>query len=159
MKDFTNINDFLLPPVFRKYGLLLIFGGIPAVLLFMTILVLNMQDPKTGEYWSEWGGYLLHIPISMGLFWMLFASEHEEDEMYLTLRLKAMFHGIKFIFVAILMLPLFSLASYSFGISDQLKAPDIGGNLAVVSLLLAYAYGSYWWLKRQFISDLQEDEE
>ncbi len=159
MKNFDNINHFLLPPQFRKYGLVLIFGGLPTILLVMAVVVLKWRDSNFSTFWSEWGGYLLHLPISIGLFWMLFSSEYEEDEMYLNLRLKSMFHGIKFIFVAILMLPIFSFGSYYLGISEKLKTPDVGGNLAVVSLLLVYAYGSYWWLKKQFILELKENEE
>lgn len=152
MKDMENIEKFLLPTQFRKYGFLLILGGIPSILAFMSIIVLRQSDEFAQNYWNHWGGFLLHIPISMGLFWIFFAAEADEDEMYLSLRLKAAFHGIRFIFIALLMLPVFSILRTAI-MGTEFRFPEIGGNLAVVTLLLVYANTTYWWFKKQAKAD------
>lgn len=149
-----NINNFLLPYSYRKRGLYLIFLGIPAVLLLFTTIVFQVNSPEFKSYWDHFGGYLLHLPLSIGLFWLLFAIEKEEDEMYQNLRMKATFHGIRFIFIAILFLPAFSLLR-SLLTDTPLRLPDIGGNMAVVTLMLTYANASYYIMKRK----LKKDEE
>lgn len=152
MKNLDQIKKFLLPSHFRKRGYVLLITGLPLVLLIMSVLVLNKNNEAAMDYWSEWNGYLLHIPIAIGLFWILFASEDEEDEMFLSLRLKATFHAIRFIFIWILFLPVISMIS-TFGFGNELKKIDVGGNLAVVSLLLLYANISYWYLKKKALQD------
>ena len=152
MKSLVKIQDFLLPNSYYRYGLILLITGIPLVIVLMTVVVFSADEPEFKTYWDQWGGYLLHIPLSIGLFWMLFARETDEDEMYMLLRLKATFHGIRFIFIAILFLPGLSMV-WGWYKDLPYKMPDIGGNLAVVTLLLAYAYGSYWWMKRKLAQD------
>ncbi len=152
MKNFDHIERFLLPPTFRKYGFLLIGAGLPLLFLVMTVLVINQNSAEVMHYWGEWSGYLLHIPISLGLFWVLFAAEREEDEMFLSMRLKATFHGIRFAFIAVLFLPVISMIS-AWGFGNELKTIDVGGNLAVVSLLLLYSNVSYWYLKLKALKD------
>jgi len=152
MKSFIKVEQFLLPKQYRKYGWILLFGGIPFVLFVFSIIIFQVDSQEFANYWDEFGGYLLHVPISLGLFWLLFSQEKEEDEFYQLLRLKSTFHGIRFIFIAVLMLPVFSfLISLLF--SYELKMIDLGGPLAVVSLLLAYANGSYWILKNKSMNE------
>jgi hypothetical protein len=152
MKDLHIINQFLLPSHYRRYGWYLLIAGVPTVLVLFTLLIFNWSSEAFRTYWNEWGGYLLHIPLSLGLFWTLFASEKDEDEMYQALRLKATFHGIRFIFLAMLLLPGISLARHWFT-DSALQTPDVGGNLAVVTLLLLYANVAYWWMKKKEASD------
>ena len=154
MKSLSEIQNFLLPHSYHRYGLMILITGVPIVLLMMTVIVFNIDEPEFKSFWDYWGGYLLHAPLSLGLFWMLFAKEKEEDEMYLMLRLKATFHGIRFIFIAILFLPGLSMV-WAWYQHRPIELPDIGGNLAVVTLLLAYAYGAYWWMKKK----QEQDEE
>ena len=152
MKNLSQIELFLLPSAYRKRGFQLIFIGFPLAIVLMSLLVINWNSIETKLYLDEWIGYLFHIPISLGLFWILFATEKDEDEMYLSLRLKATFHGIRFAFIAILFLPVISLISaWVFG--NEFKTVDIGGNLAVVSLLLLYTNVSYWFLKKKALQD------
>lgn len=152
MKNLDQIEKFLLPYAYRKRGFVLMGAGLPLVFLVMSLLVINYDNDEVMNYWHEWSGYVLHIPISLGLFWILFASEREEDEMFLSLRLKATFHGIRFIFSAVLFLPIISMIS-AFGFGNELKTINVGGNLAIVSLLLLYANISYWYLKRKLFKD------
>ena len=154
MKSFVEIEKFLLPNRYKKYGRRVLVLGIPVVLSIFSLVVFQIDSRVFIEYWDEFGGYLLHIPLSLGLFWILFSHEKEEDEMYHLIRLKAMFHGIRFIFVAILMLPGFALVN-NLITGDPVSMPNIGGNLAVVTLMLVYANGSYWYMKRK----LHQDEE
>ena len=152
MNRLDQIEKFLLPHGYRRNGFMLIALGLPVILLMMTTLVINKESDVVMSYWKEWSGYLLHIPISLGLFWILFAAEQQEDEMFLSMRLKATFHGIRFAFIAVLFLPVISLISFwVFG--NELKTIDVGGNLAVVSLLLLYANISYWYLKMKASKD------
>lgn len=152
MKNLNQIEKFLLPQSYRKRGYVLLSVGAPVVLIIMSIFVINYESDGIMEYWGEWSGYLMHFPISLGLFWILFASELDEDEMFLSMRLKATFHGIRFVFIAMLFLPIISMIS-AFGFGNQLKSIDLGGNLAVVSLLLLYSNISYWYLKRKTLKD------
>jgi len=152
MKSLENIEKFLLPSRFRKYGYFLILGGIPIILALMNIIVLQQPEENRQFFLDHWGGFLLNIPLSVGLFWILFASETNQDEMYLNLRLKATFHSIRYTFIAILILPVFSIIRSSItGIA--FRFPEIGGNLAVVTLLLLYANVAYWWFKRKANQD------
>ncbi len=154
LKTMENINQYLLPYRFKRLGYYLIIAGIPLVLAIFTLLVFQVDSSAFKVYWDEFGGYFLHLPLSLGLFWILFSTEKGEDEMFLQLRLKATFHGIRFIFIAILFLPVFGL--FNNLISEApVSLPDIGGNLAVVTLLLAYANGAYWYFKRK----LEKNEE
>ncbi len=154
MKNLNDLNQILFPTKFKLWGKILLIGGVPLSLLMITLLVFMLpseMSDKFPDFWDEWGLFIIHIPISVGLFWMLFAREKDEDEMYLTLRLKATIHGIRFIFIAILMLPLFSNLTALF-LDKVIGVPDIGGNLAVVTLLLVYANGAYYMLKKEFNS-------
>lgn len=152
MKDLSHIEKFLLPTAYRMYGMWLIVAGIPAVLVVFSVIILSFKEGTDQSYWDIWGGYFIHIPISVGLFWTLFAAEKQEDEMYTALRLKATLHGIRFIFIAILFLPVFSIVSALWR-ETAVTPPNLGGNLAIVSLLLLYANVTYWHLKRKALSD------
>lgn len=132
----------------------MLFLGFPVAIILLSILVINWNSPQIEPYMDEWKGYLIHIPISLGLFWILFASEKEEDEMFLNLRLKATFHGIRFVFAGVIFLPVISMISV-WGFGNEFKSIDVGGNLAVVSLLLLYTNISYWFLKKK----AEQDEE
>ena len=154
MKSLNPIEDYLLPTAYRKYSYYLLVGGIPLIIILFTLSLLLFRQANVPALWDEFGGFALHLPISIGLFWMLFAREQYEDEMFLQLRLKATFHGIRFIFIGVLALPIIIWIK-SYGEENLLTMPDIGGNLAVVSLMLVYANGTYWMLKR----NLQKDEE
>jgi hypothetical protein len=125
----------------------MIISGIPTLLILLSLIVIATGSRSFSAIWDEWGGFVLHIPISIGLFWILFAKETAEDEMYFGLRLKAMFHGVRFVFAAFIFLPFISIVRMAFGY--ELTQIDVGGNLAVVSLLLLYANGSYWIMKKK----------
>ena len=80
MKNLSQIEKFLLPSVYRKRGFQMLFLGFPLAIFLLSVLVINWNSAQTEPYLDEWKGYLIHIPISLGLFWILFASEKEEDE-------------------------------------------------------------------------------
>jgi hypothetical protein len=88
----------------------------------------------------------------VGLFFLLFSREKEEDEMYMALRFKAMMHGIRFTFVAILFFPAWVWASTLWS-GHPYHFPEVGGNLAVVTLLLFYANATYGYFKYQLAKD------
>ena len=154
MKDLTNVKNWLLPMSYRKYGVYLIAAGIPLVIFVFTFIVVQSEKDMGSRMWDLFGSYFLHVPLSLGLFWMLFSAEQEEDELFTELRLKAAFHAIRFTFIAILFLPGLALLK-SWYTGEVFEMPEIGGNLAVVTLLLFYANVSYWYMKSQ----VEKDEE
>ncbi len=151
MKD---LHNFLLPFPYRRRGLYLIFLGTPLLLLLLSTVVFQVNTDDFKMYWDDFGGYLLHAPLSLGLFWLLFSVEKDEDEMFQQLRMKAIFHGIRFTFTAVLFLPAFGLLKSLFT-NAPMALPDIGGNMAVVTLMLTYANASYYLMKKR----LKKDEE
>lgn len=152
MKNLDHIESFLLTPSYRKWGWVLLIGGLPLVLLVFTLVVMLGAIENFSAFWSAWGLFFLHVPLSVGLFFLLFSKEKEEDEMYLALRFKAMMHGIRFTFAAMLFLPLLAWISAIWkGIPYHL--PEVGGNLAVVTLLLLYSNATYGYFKYQLAKD------
>ena len=98
MKDLEKIEIFLLSTSYKRLGLWVIMLGLPVVLLLATLLVFTLPDGIFPGFWDEWGLFLLHIPLSAGMYLILFSKEKEEDEMYQMLRLKALMHGVRFVF-------------------------------------------------------------
>ncbi len=152
MKNLDQIEAFLLATSFKKWGWILLIGGIPVVLLIFTSIVMLGNMSHFAGFWESWGLFFLHIPLSLGLFFLLFAKEKNEDEMFLALRFKAMMHGIRFTFIAILLFPLLVGASNLWN-SEPYHFPEVGGNLAVVTLLLFYTNVTYWYFKFQLAKD------
>ncbi|CAD5250609.1 MULTISPECIES: hypothetical protein [unclassified Imperialibacter] len=127
-------------------------GGIPLVLLAFTVVVMTGAMDRFSAFWSGWGLFFLHVPLSIGLFFLLFAREKEEDELFLALRFKAMMHGIRFTFVAMLFLPMMAWVSAIWR-GMPYHFPEVGGNLAVVTLLLLYSNATYGYFKYQLAKD------
>ena len=149
-KSLSFERDSLLPHRYRKIGIWTCGLGVPLVLLINSLLLITLDlDP---DYWDEWGLYLMHVPLSVGLYWILFAEEKNEDEFYLSLRLRAIARGVMMIVVTMAMLPVYgSLGSLIIGWGIVL--PDIGGNMAVCTLLLATANFAYFYNKSRMATD------
>ena len=136
--------DFLLEHRCRKLGKIVLALAIPAMLLFHLLAVHIFGVDST--YWDEWGLYLIHAPLSLGLYFILFSKEKDEDEFYLSLRLRSIARGVILVFLAVALLPFcFNLIGLATGRS--LSLPDVGGNMAVCTLLLTYANGAYFYNK------------
>ena len=149
-KSLSFERDSLLPHRYRKIGIWTCGLGVPVVLLINSLLLITLDlDPR---YWDEWGLYLIHVPLSVGLYWILFAEEKNEDEFYLSLRLRAIARGVMMIIVAIAMLPVIASVR-SLIIGREIVLPDAGGNMAVCTLLLIYANAAYFFNKSRIATD------
>ena len=142
--SFSTDRNILLPHCFRKIGMLIFFLGIPAVLLLTSLFVLLFNI--SFAFWDEWGLYLMHVPLSFGLYLVLFSEEKNEDEFYLSLRLRSIASGVIAIVSAMALLPFYMNVLWLI-IGRDTALPDIGGNMAVCTLLLAYANGAYLYNK------------
>ena len=147
---FRSDKDFLLHPRYRRVGMWTCMLAIPAALLLNSLLRL-LADLNT-TFWDEWGLYMMHLPLSIGLYLMLFSQEKNEDEFYLSLRLRAIARGVIMIVSAVALLPVFANL-HSFIIEREIMLPDVGGNMAVCTLLLVYANFAYAYSKSRIAQD------
>jgi hypothetical protein len=143
-------GSFLLAHRYRRVGVGVCILGIPMVLLLNSALLLVFNlDPA---YWDEWGLYMMHAPVSLGLYLILFSQEKQEDELYLNLRLRSLAYGVHAIIVTVALLPVFaSLSSLVRG--GGIILPDVGGNMAVCTLLLIVANFAYYLNKQRIARD------
>ena len=142
--------DFLLDRHYRRLGKVVLVLTIPAVLLFHWLAVHTVG--ANSAYWDEWGLYLIHTSLSLGLYLILFSKEKNEDEFYLSLRLRSIARGVIMVFSAVALLPFFfNLVGLVIGRSFAL--PNVGGNMAVCTLLLFYANMAYLYNKSQIAKD------
>lgn len=151
MNNFENVEKYLLDHKYKSKALWIITAAPVLWLIFGTLSVV-LSDTMTSmeglyEYWNEWGLFLFHLPVSIALYMRIMSREQEEDEMYTRLRLEAMLHGVRFIFYGILAVGLIGSLASSFWNSD-LTLASVGGEMAVVTLLLVYANASYFFLKK-----------
>ena len=124
--------------------------AIPVVLLLNSALLLLFDLDST--YWDEWGLYMMHVPLSIGLYLILFSKERDEDEFFLNLRLRSIARGVVMIVTAMVLLPFYSNVFRLFTNAD-VALPDVGGNMAVCTLLLAYANAAYFYNKSATAQD------
>ena len=135
MKTLEIETDYLLAPKYRKVGkLVCIFGWLVVVLLMQGLLFLGVDR----ELLDEFGLFMLHLPLSLGLYFILFAKEKKEDEFYLSLRLKSISRGVVLLMITASMLPVLSNIQ-NLIVGGDIALPDVGGNLAVCTLLLIYS--------------------
>lgn len=144
MKLFDARTDFLLPHHYRAIGKWIFWLSVPAVLLITSSLMIAFD--LEFAFWDEWGLYLMHLPLSIGLYLVLFSKEKNEDEFYLNLRLRSIARGVILIVVAVALLPFYSNL-FGLVVGRAIVLPDIGGNMAVCTLLLVYANGAYFYNK------------
>lgn len=145
MKTLRIETDYLLAPKYRKVGkLVCIFGWLVIVPFTVEILALGIDI----ELLDEFGLFIIHLPLSLGLYLILFSKEKNEDEFYLSLRLKSISRWVVILIIAIAMLPLLSNI-FNLIVGENIALPDVGGNLAVCTLLLIYSNLVYWYNKRK----------
>jgi len=145
MKTLRIETDYLLAPKYRKVGkLVCIFGWLVIVPFTVGILALGIDI----ELLDEFGLFIIHLPLSLGLYLILFSKEKNEDEFYLSLRLKSISRGVVILIIAIAMLPLLSNI-FNLIVGENIALPDVGGNLAFFTLLLIYSNLVYWYNKRK----------
>ena len=147
---FRSDKDFLLHPRYRRVGMWICLLAIPTVVVIDRVLRLAFN--LGFKYWIEWGLYMMHLPLSIGLYLMLFSQEKNEDEFYLSLRLRAIARGVIMIVSAVALLPVFANL-HSFIIEREIMLPDVGGNMAVCTLLLVYANFAYAYSKSRIAQD------
>lgn len=145
MKTLRIETDYLLAPKYRKVGKVICILGLPVILLIAMGLLFLGVDIKILD---EFGLFIIHLPLSLGLYLILFSKENNEDEFYLSLRLKSISRGVVILIIAIILLPIFSNL-YNLIVGDNIVLPDVGGNLAICTLLLAYSNVVYWYNKRK----------
>ena len=95
---------------------------------------------------------MMHVPLSIGLYLILFSKERDEDEFFLNLRLRSIARGVVMIVTAMVLLPFYSNVFRLFTNAD-VALPDVGGNMAVCTLLLAYANAAYFYNKSATAQD------
>jgi hypothetical protein len=145
MKTLRIETDYLLAPKYRKVGkLVCVLGWLVIVLIARGLLSLGFDRELLDEFIS----YFLHLPFSLGLYFILFAKEKKEDEFYLSLRLKSISRGVVLLVLSTAMLPVLSNL-HNLIIGENIALPDVGGNLAVCTLLLIYSNIVYWYNKRK----------
>lgn len=149
-KNLDVDESFLLAHRYRRVGMGVCILGIPVILLInrMFLSVFNF-DPT---YWDEWGLYMMHIPLSLGLYLILFSREKQEDELYLNLRLRSLAYGVHAIIVTVALLPVLASLSNLFR-GGGIILPDVGGNMAVCTLLLIVANFAYYLNKQRIARD------
>ena len=147
---FRSDKDFLLHHRYRRVGMWVCLLAIPAVVVLDRVLrlVFNLGS----EYWIEWGLYMMHVPLGVGLYLILFSQEKQEDEFYLNLRLRSVAKGVVMIVTAIALLPIYNIIG-SLIIGRDIVLPDIGGNMAVCTLLLVYTNAVYAYAKYRMASN------
>lgn len=143
-------ENFLLAHRYRHLGIWVCILGVPAVLLLNSVLLLLFD--LNPAYWDEWGLYMMHVPLSLGLYLILFSQEKQEDELYLNLRLRSIAYSVYAIVVSVALLPVFASLSSSIR-GGGTVLPDIGGNMAVCTLLLAVANFAYVYNKSRVTID------
>lgn len=149
-KNLDVDENFLLAHRYRRLGVWICILTFPAVLPLNSVLLLAF-DLDTA-YWDEWGLYMIHVPLSLGLYLILFSREKQEDELYLNLRLRSLAYGVYSTVVAVALLPVFaSLSSLVAG--RGIVLPDLGGNMAVCTLLLIVANLAYFYNKFRIARD------
>ena len=143
-------KSFLPAHRYRHLGIWICILAIPAVLLLNSLLLLAFNLDPT--YWDEWGLYMMHVPLSLGLYLILFSQERQEDELYLNLRLRSLAYSVHSIVVAVALLPVFAGLS-SLVAGKSIVLPDVGGNMAVCTLLLVVANFAYFYNKSRIARD------
>ena len=150
MKSFSAQVDFLLPHRYRIIGMLVCFLSVPGVSLIF-FLVRKIFGVSMA-FWSEWGLYLIHVPLSLGLYLILFSEEKNEDEFYLSLRLRSIARGVIVTVSAMALLPFYANLP-ALIVERNITLPDVGGNMAVCTLLLVYANVAYAYNKSSVKDD------
>ncbi len=151
-KSLSFEKDSLLAHRYRRLGLWICILAIPAGLLIKSLLLITLN--LDSHYWDEWGLYTMHLPLSLGLYLILFSEERQEDEFYLSLRLHAVARGVIMIVTAEALLPVFAnLSNLVVRREAILILPDVGGNMAVCTLLLFYANLAYAYNKHRTAKD------
>ena len=147
---FRSGKDFLLHHRYRRVGMWICLLAIPAVVVLNRVLrlVFNLGS----EYWIEWGLYMMHLPLSLGLYLILFSEEKQEDEFYLSLRLRAVARGVVMVVTATALLPVIASIRSLF-LGGEAMLPDVGGNMAVCTVLLIYANAAYFYNKSRMVID------
>lgn len=153
MTEFMNIEKYLLAPKYRKVGLILLIASPFLWIGVGTLLVVIASESGSPHsfdgMWTEWGLFLFHLPASIALYLMLLAKEKHEDEMYTRLRMEGILHGVRFIVAGMVAVTILgTILKYLF--DQEFSLASIGGEMAVVTLLLFYSYASYYFLKKQF---------
>ena len=155
MKHFGSIDKYLLPAKYKKTGwILLAISPLIWIVIYPTIFMIGMDysSQDFSGFWDQYGLILVHLPISISLYIILMAREKEEDEMYARIRMEAIIHGLRFIVSGVFAVALLGLLLwFVFGIEYGIGA--IGGEMAVISLFLVYANGSYFLLKREYVEE------
>ncbi|MGB3777387.1 MAG: hypothetical protein WA960_03445 [Tunicatimonas sp.] len=149
-KNLDVDEKFLLAHRYRRVGVWICILGVPTVLLVVSVIMVALD--LSIEFWREWGMYFINLPICVGLYLILFSQEKEEDELYLNLRLRSLAYSVYSIVVTIALLPVFaSLGSLVIG--RGIVLPDLGGNMAVCTLLLLAANFAYFHNKSRIIQN------
>jgi len=153
MRKFKEIEKYLLSNKYKKAGkILLAITPLIWLIIGFTHVFLNYPQEKFASYWNNYGLILLHMPISLSLYFILLAKEKTEDEMFARLRMEAIIHGVRFIVYGVFAIALIGLLLwFLFGVKYGIGA--LGGEMAVVTLLLLYANVSYFLLRREYVKE------
>ena len=127
-------NGFLLPRYFFKIGLVLMITGLAGTLMINFIMF------ESDLIWSELIKVLVRTSFVLGLFFTAWSKDKIEDEMTLSIRLKAIAWSVAWVVAYVTIRPF-----VSFLFSSEIE--KVGGFEVVVSMLLVYLM-VYYFSKR-----------
>jgi hypothetical protein len=155
-ENFMQIS--LLPYKYKKIGVWVLLAGVPVIAAVLIALFSAGIITERKAFFDEWTYPLVYYPIIIGLAFLNFSEEKQEDEMVQNLRYRSFVSGVFFLVIALLCLPFYSNI-YTLLKSKSIKMPDVGGMLGTLMLLLVYIYGSFKYNLHNMRKALEADEE
>lgn len=158
MNNYFNANGMLLGQKFRKKGIRILFLGIPILILYKMFLPLLDSYNGQAYYLSDGitlvtflpqvsGPFLLLI-VTIGLYFILFAQEEHEDEMFLMIRMRAIMNAIKITIALVILFAFLDLLDSIKGLERSRMS-----GLGLIMYMLLFANVIYWYIKRKLASD------
>jgi hypothetical protein len=148
----------LLPNKYKKIGIWMLVAGLPVAAGIISVLLKTGVIAEPKSFFEEWNYPLVYYPIIIGLAFLAFSEEKQEDEMVQQLRYKAFMSGVYFLVMGLLLLPFYSNL-YTLLVNGSMKMPDVGGMLGALTLLLAYICISFKYNLHHTRKALEADEE
>ena len=148
----------LLPYKYKKAGYWVLLLALPLSFCIGVLLLKSGVVQNERLFFDEWNDLLVYYPIIIGLTFLNFSEERQEDEMVQNLRYKSFMSGVFLLVMGLLWLPFYSNIMHVLR-SENLSMPDGGGMLGALMLLLIYTYASFRYNLYRTRKALEADEE